>query len=60
MDIFIGICAGLAVTLSCANSLLMPLFFGQERTPYSYSTWVASLLETALILVIVLRVIGYI
>lgn len=52
----IKILAIITLALYALTILLTPLLFGQARKPYSYETWMWSLLGAALIVPLALRV----
>ena len=55
-----NILAWATIILSLLNILLMPLAFGKPRPDFSYATWTVAVIETVIVCLLSLRVLGFI
>jgi len=60
MDTLLTILAVFVLGLKVIDILFMPLVFGTERDPYSYKTWIYSLIGALLVVPLALRILGWI
>ena len=59
MDTIIVVVAWASMILTLITALGAPLLFGKERAPYSYSSFINSVISAVMVWLLALKALGY-